>query len=162
MILCSINHDGVRVFAFILAFTPSLGLFDTLHHGRLAALAVDINANKEQFNYPINHINISFKEAWDKFRLDDATQFLDLPTWAVLILLVVGLVLHIFASSCIVHISTKGKANVRIMAEGFYTLITPPLHLDWEFYHDSNKRDPIKLCWKKYSVYNYIGELSRL
>ena len=73
--------------ALILLLTPFLGLFNSLHHGRMASLSV-LDGNRT-YDYSENGETISFEEAWSQFRIDDSSQFFSMP-------LVVGLTMLSF------------------------------------------------------------------
>ena len=87
-----------RVFAVILLFTPSLGLFDTFHHGRLAA--INVRDGDRAFDTFGNGNPITFQEAWEPFRLDDAANFLFVSLTVTVWILFSTIVLHILAISC--------------------------------------------------------------
>ena len=136
-----------RVFAVMLLFTPLLGLFNTLHHGRLAALSVKQDRNGEPFDHGLN---VTLHEAWEQFRIDTSSDFVELPATAVVAIMISMFILHIFVISCTLKITLNGKKTVTLLPQGFYSIISPPLHLDWEFfYRQSNMKDSISKCWKR-------------
>ena len=151
MLSCSIIYLFLRIFALILLFTPTLGLFDTLHHGRLAGLAattVRNYPNREPFGYTDDNSTITFYEAWQQFRIEEPSDFVDIPPLAVLAIILVMFTFHIIASSSILKLILKSKSP--FLPNGFYTLICPPLHYDWEFlYTQSDEKDAILKCWKR-------------
>ena len=138
-----------RVFALSLLFTPSLGLFNTLHHGRMAALLVSNERTGDAFDYAGNQ-KISLQEAWNQFKIDDSSEFADIPALAVLAMMFTMLIFHLFASACILKVIFKSQ-NISVLAlDGFYTIISPPLHYDWEFFSLTNKgEDGVVKCWKR-------------
>ena len=139
----------LRVFAIVLLFTPSLGLFDTLHHGRLAALSV--NDYKMEFDLSDDGTPITFQDAWEPYKMDHISDFLDIPVIGVASILVFMLLFHILGSACILKFAMRKQSNLRLLLEGFHTLITPPLHIDWEmFYRMSDGKESIKQSWKRF------------
>ena len=138
-----------RVFALIILFTPFLGLFDTLHHGRLAAMSVWTNS-MEAFDYDDDGRIITFEDAWNQFRIDDSFDFVEIPALAILAMMLTMFVFHMFASTCILKLSLRARSIFSIAPHGFYTIISPPLHYDWEFfYRQSNEEKAIVKCWKR-------------
>ena len=140
-----------RVLAIIILLTPTLGLFNTLHHGRMAAIPVRNDLNREPFDHTVDNGIITFQEAWEQFRLHDPSEFVYIPPYAVLAIMLVMFLFHILASSCILKVKLKSKSLFILVQEGLYTLISPPLHYDWEFfYRQSDEQDStVKVCWKK-------------
>ena len=140
-----------RVFSLIILFTPSLGLFNTLHHGRLAAMSLRRN-NIKTFDYSNDGMIITFEDAWNQFRIDDSSDFVEISSAAALGMVLAMFMFHVFACSCILKLALKGSSILSLLPRGFYTLISPPLHYDWEFFYmQSNEENPIAIVksWKK-------------
>ena len=131
-----------------------MGLFNTLHHGRLAALQVGIDPQQEHFDYFEGGKGNTLEEAWEPFRFGDASEFVDMPPLAVFALLLVMFLFHIFAISSISKQILKSKWNFSLFMDSLCTIISPPLHCDWELlYRMSNEKDAITKCWKRYHPY---------
>ena len=139
-----------RVLALILLFTPSLGLFNTLHHGRLAAHQVGVDPVREKFDYIDGGRGVEFQEAWEQFRIDDPFEFVEMPAIAVLATMLTMFFFHIVATSSILKLKLKSKELSSLFLNSLYNLISPPLHYDWEFfYRESSEEDAILNCWKR-------------
>ena len=131
-------------------FTPSLGLFNTLHHGKLAAMSVRTN-NMEGFDNVADGKIITFEDAWNQFRIDDSSYFVEISPLAILVMLLTTFSFHIFASACILKLSLRAESIPSLIFCGFYTMISPPLHYDWEFfYRPNNEETGIIMCWKRH------------
>ena len=136
------------MFAIILLFTPSLGLFDTLHHGRLASLSV--YTGQREFNHSQNGPPVTFEDAWEPYKIGHISLFPDIPVLGVVTILAAMFLFHILGSTCLLKLTMKNIAIPELVLQGFYTLITPPLHLDWEvFYRMSEWERSITECWKR-------------
>ena len=99
--------------------------------------------------YPIGTV-VTFQEAWNQFRMNDSSDFVDIPPLAVLSTMLAMFLFHIIASPCILKQKLKSKSFFTLVSKGFYTLISPPLHFDWEFfYRQSAHEDNILMCWKR-------------
>ena len=128
--------------------TPSLGLFDTLHHGRLAALPV--RGGEREFDFSVDGSKITFQEAWEPFMIDHIFLFLEIPVYGVVVILTTMLLFHIFGSACTLKLMKNKAAIPKLILEAFHTLIAPPLHIDWEmFYRLSDGTLSIKHCWRR-------------
>ena len=104
----------------------------------------------EAFDNYDNESIISFQEAWDQFRINDSSDFVDVPPLAVLVTMLALFLFHILNSSCILKLKLKSKSLLTLLPNGFYTLISPPLHYDWEFfYRQSGEKDAILKCCKR-------------
>ena len=144
----SCKYEIYRVFAIVLLFTPSLGLFNTLHHGRLAALPV--REGGEEFDVSEDGSKITFQQAWAPYQIDHISLFLEIPVHGVVTLLAMMLIFHLFGSTCILKLTRNNKEIPELILEGFHTLISPPLHIDWEmFYRMSCWMQPITHCWRR-------------
>ena len=124
-------------------------MFETLHHGRLAALTI---GNDVLFEYSDNGSIVPYYEAWKPYKIDNASDFVTLPGLADLALIFIMLIFHIVMSSCILKFSLRDATIISLMTQAYYSIITPPLHIDWAFYYDRQKDDEkcVKTCWKKY------------
>ena len=143
-----------RVLSIVLLFTPSLGLFDTLHHGRLATFHV--NYGQRIFDYSSDGLPIKFVDAWEPFILDDISDFLHMPVTAVIVIMIVMAVLHIFVSTFILKITLKKNFSAELFVHRFHSLISPPLHVDWEsIYRENEHTVPVLTCWKRYIFSSY-------
>ena len=151
-----------RVFGFTLLFAPSLGLFDTLHHGRLASLSVGSLRGQRDwylkrtpiFERAFDKLDdgkfITFQDAWEPYRINHISLFLDIPVTVVILILIIMTLFHIFGSTIILKLTLKKQALSQVVLQGFHTLITPHLHVDWEmFYRMSDGKQSIRQCWKR-------------
>ena len=129
-------------------FTPSLGLLDTLHHGRLAAIPA--RDGVREFDISLDGSKITFEQAWEPFKIDHISLFLEIPIVGVVTILASIFIFHIFGSTCILKLMKNKKAIPELTLEGFHTLIAPPLHTDWEmFYRMTDDNQSIKHCWRR-------------
>ena len=136
-----------------------MGLFNTLHHGRLAALYVmPYSRNEEYFDYSDDGRVITFQETWEKFRINDQSDFVELPATAVIAIMTSMLIFHVLASTCILKQTLKDQNGIYLVSGGFQTLISPPLHFDWHFYFmENNKDDNVKKCWKRCVIRLFVN-----
>ena len=141
------------MFAIITLFIPFLGLLDTLHHGRLGIIPVHVHSRLREFDRIANGTPVTFEEAWAPFKLDSMTQFLDIPMICVGTILVSMLAFHLFSTTCYLKFMKHQALSISIM-EAFHSILTPPLHVDWEwFYRQNNYKTSVTKFWNKYSVY---------
>lgn len=145
--------------AIILLFTPTLGIFDTMHHAKMGSMSV-IKGNRT-FDYSENGSPISFEKAWGQFKLNDSTKFFSMPIFLVVCVLLCIFLFHTIASALLHKLARAMSENsglkpglsFKYAMEGLQTFLTPPLHLDWEeFFISSNCKLPIRSCWKRYSL----------
>ena len=132
-------------------FTPSLGLFDCLHHGRLAAIAV--KDGQRIFDFSSDGSQFNFSDAWKPLEIKDISYFPDIPVIAVLGILITMIILHIFTTSLVLKQCFKQPFRADFVIQGFHSLICPPLHLDWEFFyrlHAHAKDFSVLRSWKRY------------
>ena len=124
-------------------------------------MSVRNDPNREPFDDTDDNGITTFEEAWNQFRLNDSSSFVDIPPFAVLALMLVMFIIHIPASSCILKLKLNSTSFSTLVSLGFYTLISPPLHYDWQFfYRQSDEKDSILLCWKrlKYNIECWMGK----
>ena len=133
-----------RIFSILLIFTPSLGIFDCLHHGRLAALHSDYSANSSA---------ISFSKVWEPLKIKDITDFLDMPVSVVSTIFIVMVLFHIFASSLTQKIILRKPLSAELLFQGLHSFISPPLHLDWELlFRQHTDANSVLFGWKRYVI----------
>lgn len=102
------------------------------------------------FDYSDNGSIIPFQGSWEQFQLNHSSDFVDIPATSVLAILLVMFAFHIFTSSFIIKFNLKSKSLSSLVTKGFYTLISPPLHYDWNFfYKQNNDEGTILKCWKR-------------
>ena len=129
-------------------FTPSLGLFESLHHGRLASISVV--DGQRIFDNSLVGLPINFSDAWQPLKIKDIANFPDLPVMAVLIIFIIMVLLHIFATALLMKIISKHPFGVENIIEALRSFISPPLHLDWElFYRQDIQNISVLCCWKR-------------
>ena len=134
-------------------FTPSLGLFDTLYHGRLATLPVNDVKRRIIFDFSSNGSAISFQEAWRPVRIKHISEFLDIPIWAVLLIISIACIFHIFGSTLIIKSRSRTNFNAKLVMEGLHSFIAPPLHFDWEYlYRSSSYKLTVLESWRRYDL----------
>ena len=137
------------MFSCILLFTPSLGLLDTLHHGRLAALPV--KNGQRIFTYSQDGVPITFSDAWQHLKIQDISDFPEIPMTVVLSIMIFTFLSHILASSGILKIKLGKKFSFGLMMQGFHSFIVPPLQFDWElFYRRDEENESVLNCWRRY------------
>ena len=141
-------------------FTPFLGLFDSLHHGRMASLSV--KEGNMTFDYSVNGTAISFKRAWSQFKIEDPSHFFSMPLVVGLSLLSSIFFFRILASA---HVYKLAKASsndegashtkkFKCIIYGLHSFLTPPLHPDWdELFNDRNGKLTIKCCWTRFVMH---------
>ena len=127
-----------------------MGLFDTLHHGRLAILSFADGHMHSELDQLQDGLYTTFQEAWDQHRLENVSEFLNMPTIAIAALMTSMFLLHVLVSTIILKIMPNDKAFSNLVVQGFHSLISPPLHIDWEYYYRLNdKRESVLKCWKR-------------
>ena len=132
-------------------FTPILGLFDTLHHGRLATL--NIKADKDNVDDTTYFSNTTFFEALKPFRINQISKFPEMPMIGVVILTVSLCVVHIFASVWNLKILLGKNINAKLLMQGLHSFIAPPLEYDWDLLYQEYTHNKtiwtIHNCWKR-------------
>ena len=131
-------------------FTPSLGLFDCLNHGRLAALFT--KDGSRVFDVKPDGFALTFSDAWKPLKIKDISYFLDVPVTVVAAVFITMLFFHIFVSSLTLRMIFKQQIKAELVCQGFHTLICPPLHYDWEkLYRMGEENTSVIYCWKRYN-----------
>ena len=129
-------------------FTPSLGLFDCLHHGRLAA--IDVKEGEQIFDISVDGVGVNFSDAWQQFKIKDISHFPDMPVIAVLAILLVMVLFHFVSCSMILNLLLRRPFNTDMFIQGIHSYLSPPLHLDWELlYRKDPETNTVLGCWKK-------------
>jgi hypothetical protein len=149
-----------RLLHIILFFTPLLGLFDTNYHsvlGRLTAAEMVNGDNKIMyllFDYIDNNQAIFFHETWHKISIKETGLFdfsltLFLFMFATITFhLVTGVIIKLKANR---H---RKERTTTTICQTIYTLLCPPLFLDWEeIYRDGKGVVTFKDSWKKSQKY---------
>ena len=147
---------GVRVWSLLLYFTPSLGLFNTLHHptfaqiwARPAELAV-LNVNDDGIPTWLN-------VQWNNHTRGGEDDFYYIPSYILMYALLFLTISHL-TISWIIHSKLYQKAEVRVSErffEALYTMICPPVYLDWEgIYRQGGGQLSKSECWKKSATTN--------
>jgi hypothetical protein len=148
-----------RLLFIALFFTPLLGLFDTNYHGVLGNRTVEtfmsisngeITKLHQLFDYMDTNKPIFFDEAWERFKVKEKGLFHFQSTLLLCICvtitfhLVVGFMIQLKANR-----HTKERTTNKIF-QTLYTLLSPPLYLDWEeIYRDGKGSITIKDSWRK-------------
>jgi hypothetical protein len=145
-----------RLLSTILFFTPLLGLFDTNYHGVLGSVKPKMylpSVKKKMgllFDYIDNNKPILFADAWVK-KIITETELFKLPLTLFLFIIAV-IIFHLVTGVSIklkVNKHSKEKTTTKIL-QTLYTLLCPPLFLDWEgIYRDGKGSITFKESWKK-------------
>ncbi len=147
-----------RVFAVLLFFTPSLGLFDTFYHGKLGALTTPAQGNLTGTlfrNYAVIDVDadgepVHLGDLWNRqYRLERPEQLFHLPTWVVATVISAFMVVHILASSALqkrIYYKEQDPGRFTRLREGLVSLVCPPIHLDWEYLYRSGYLT-VARCW---------------
>ena len=137
-----------RLLSMLLLFTPSLGLFDVLHHGRLASISV--KQDEHFLDRSADEVPPTFVDAWEPFKIKDIQSFRGIPMSGVLSIMVAVCLLHIFVSTCIMKFTLRGKFSSTLLMQGLHSFIAPPLQFDWEFLYRRNKPNSSVIdCWRR-------------
>ena len=132
--------------SFLLLFTPLLGLFDTLHHARLATL--DFYGG--QRTYETSPVTNSI--AWEPLKIKDISDFpeMHLITMFSTGIMVCICLLHTIASTSIQKVTIRDKFSARLLMQGLHSFIVSPLQFDWELLYRTNKHNmSILNCWRR-------------
>ena len=142
---------GARVCSLLLYFTPSLGLFNSLHHPAFATKGATTEY-AAVFNISVNGTPIWFNELWNNHFREGPHEFYVIPSDILIFVLLLLVLAHLIASW---HIQRKLYWRVKLgIPEHFfnalYTIICPPLSLDWEgIYRNSGGTLSIPECQKR-------------
>ena len=129
-------------------FTPSLGLFDCLHHGRLGSISV--RGGQRTFDIPLDGVHLNFSAAWEPFKIEDISYFPDMPVSAVSAVLASMVLFHTFVSILILNLLLRKPLSTELFVQAIHSYLTQPLHLDWElFYRQDTKNKTVLDSWKK-------------
>ena len=133
-----------RVCSFIFLFTPSLGLFDTLHHGRLALLDAYVDGNSA------DDLQITFSKSWEPFKIKDISEFPGIPMIVVLTVMLSLCIFHILASACILKVLFRKKLSGGLLLQSLHSFVAPPLQFDWELlYRDETQKLSVIQSWRR-------------
>ena len=131
-------------------FTPSLGLIDTLHHGRMGSLQINTDRSKYAFDKLDNGLSITFQNVWEPFTIGHVSDFLDIPVIGVAFILASIGFFHICANSLILRLTSQNLTISRLIIHGVQSIICPPLHLDWELhYRDNDRHISVIKSWQR-------------
>ena len=93
---------------------------------------------------------ITYHDAWEPYRLDTMTDFLEIPTIWVAVIFLTMLALHLVGSSLLLSFATRHESLPGLVLDAFHTIITPPLHVDWElFYRQTSYNPSVIKSWKR-------------
>ena len=149
-----------RVFAIILLVTPSLGLFDTLHHydhgSKVAYVDRPDGPDNSVFDVSANGTVIWFHELWNaEYKLDGRQQFCDALPMTISILVVVAVLHPLIGRLLQRKVFYKGTEPANItwistILDGLHTIISPAVHMDWEFIYRLNGGTlSVTECWRR-------------
>ena len=129
-------------------FTPSLGLFDCLHHGRLGSIPVV--DGQRIFDFSLDGVHLNFADAWEPYKLKDISYFPDMPVSAVSAVLVSMVLFHTFVTILILKLTLGKPFSTELLLQSIHSYLTQPLHLDWELlYRQDTKNNDVVESWKK-------------
>ena len=127
---------AARLFAFVLFFTPSLGLMDTQHHTKIGSLPA--SAHRTIFDISNGTVTL-FHELWnDNYKLNGPEEFYDFPRGALSMALPGMIALHLVLSWILQKkLYFKGNSSgngswTKTFLEQLSFLVCPPVYLDWE------------------------------
>ena len=149
---------AARVFAVLLYFTPCLGLFDTLYHSKLGLMPVKNAAIT--FQIDVNGTQVLFRDLWEgEYRLRSSLDFYDYPTSLMCLTLPLMVAVHLFVSQIFKRVLYyRGISSCESMLGqlDMCTIVSPPIHLDWERLYRCNGSSGANLsvvsvseCWKR-------------
>ena len=120
---------------------------------------ISVSNGNRTFDYSENGTAISFEQAWSHFKMKDSSEFLSIPIFMVLSMLLFIFTFHVIAIALLHKLTKasfeKGEAKHSLIfnhiIEGLHSFLTPSLHLDWEeLFTISNRKHPIRVCWRRY------------
>ena len=107
--------------------------------------------NQDVFDYDDGSI-ITFYEKLNQFRIDESSDFVQIPALAVLALMFTMFIFHIFASTYILRFTVRVESILSLVSRGFYTIISSTLHYDWEFFYKQSNEKAIVKRWKRHAL----------
>ena len=137
---------AARVLAVVLLFTPSLGLFDALYHFKLGQLDQDNNAAHDVLQ---NDTIVTVKEAWEKLKIGQLSEFVPVPHILPFALISVVVAVHLAAGCCLLAPLQRSESRLRLFLQSVFTLVCPPVFADWEEFQRHAPGSDILSCWKK-------------
>lgn len=158
-----------RLIAFVLLFTPALGLFNTLHHTQFTSSDVTktvinyyVINNKIYHPYVVydiysNETVMNFGDKWEHYKLMGSKNFYSFDSRLVVafvpVMLIVHLCLSVLLQDKLYYKGSKERMSVSLgkkTLEGLSTWVCPPLHLDWEMLLRLFKGHvSIAECWRR-------------
>ena len=145
--------------ALLLLWTPSFGLFDTLHHERLGSLSVGPEYGNETFEYLHDGTPISLLDAWEPFKIKEMFY---MSITAVSSLMVSICLLSILASTLVLKFSLRETPSPGLFMQGLHCFIAPPLHIDWEiFYRRDKEKASVLNWWRRLDFVKYLNDERR-
>ena len=162
LILCAFYTVGIfaKVAAFLLFFTPNLGLLNTLFHqksGLISTIALYKEGVPLTPVFDINPIGneTSFNGIWEsKYKLEENIK--SFPQFLLPVLCLLALLMHLMLSQLLKKMYFKGIPRpkvhfVNFLSSDLCTLLCPPLDFDWELIHRCGKSTGISIdkCWNR-------------
>ena len=142
---------GARVWALLLYFTPSLGLFNSLHYPTFAQIWAKPH-ELAVYNMSADGTTTWFHEKWNDHTKGKADDFYFIPSYILMSALLFLTIAHLCISWTIQRKVYQG-AKLRVTEAFFdalYTMICPPVYLDWEgIYRQGGGKMQKSECWKK-------------
>ena len=107
-------------------------------------------------------LNFSYG-AWEKFKIKDVSDFIDLPNTAVVAILIAMVLFDISSSFLLLKLIYTNTSCVKLLFTGVHSFICPPLHLDWElFYRNDPRKNTVLGSWKRCARANYFHHVGPL
>jgi hypothetical protein len=143
-----------KLFNIVLFCTQILGLFDSNYHGYLSQLDFKTGYQRvpelyDVYDYHLNDTPIFFNEIWSRLQLNNSMSFNPTPIYVTLCAV---FLLHIVLCSFLQSkLETHVKTTLtKIYFLSIYSLMSPPLFLDWEvIYRKNKKKFSVKESWRK-------------
>ena len=157
-----------RIFAFVLFFTPNLGLLDTRHHSLSGRLCAEMSVGV----FDVENGNVTFfGELWNSdaagYSLGKtcgasadtgkaAEDFYHFPREVVVCAVPLILILHLILSLIFFEAFYFGFGTLkevswsRKILQSLHTLLCPPVHWDWEVLHRLRGGSlSVSDCWRR-------------
>ena len=157
VLLCFfIIGTAARVLGLLLYFTPSLGIFNTFYHYKLGLLLPNTYGKL----HPVFEINSNGQDIYDwdlwreNYKISRAEDIFNIPYYLLICTLLLVVVVHLAISQLFKKLYFKGIKGTKInfpknIIDDLSTLLSPPLHLDWELIYRQGGGTGISIreCW---------------
>ena len=148
---------AARVFAIMIFYAPSLGLMDMLYHRKMGLIGATkgIKCNEGEDTY-------IWSCEWNtkyKLEIEKIDQFYGFPKVLIGCIPPIMVMAHIALSQLFrekIFFKGIGRPNrnrMKVIFEGLYTIVCPPVHFDWELIYrlhgGKSGNTSVKECWKR-------------